>query len=167
MSKVSESTKYEAEILQSAGLLYEDILNLIVQRIDATKQHVKALFEDAGVQTVMISNQVHTEAGAVPIAIRQDLGMKQIITKYENDILDFMERINYNRFTVGDNGTYQEHLKATIIHEYGHILADQRIGQINGIYPTLDCTYPRAKELRKNIQDAFSKAKKNGNIYNL
>ncbi|MDE6707001.1 MAG: phage minor capsid protein, partial [Oscillospiraceae bacterium] len=79
MGKVSESTKYEAKILQSAGLLYEDILNLIAQRTDATKQHVKALFKDAGVQTVEIDNQIHTKAGAVPIAIRQDLGMKRIL----------------------------------------------------------------------------------------
>ena len=79
MGKVSEATKYEAEILQSSGLLYEDILNLIAQRTDAAKQHVKALFKDAGVQTVKIDNQVHTKAGAVPIAIRQDLGMKRIL----------------------------------------------------------------------------------------
>ena len=79
MGKVSESTKYESEILQSAGLLYEDILDLIAQRTNTTKQHVKALFEDAGVQTVEIDNQIHTESGAVPIDIRQDLGMRRIL----------------------------------------------------------------------------------------
>ena len=79
MGKVSESTKYEAVILQSAGLLYEDILDLIAQRTNTTKQHVKALFEDAGVQTVEIDNQIHTESGAVPIDIRQDLGMRRIL----------------------------------------------------------------------------------------
>lgn len=79
MGYVSESTKYEAEVLQASGLLYEDILRLIAERMDATVQQVRALFEDAGVQTVNIDNEAHEAAGEVPIDIRQDKGMKQVL----------------------------------------------------------------------------------------
>ncbi|MDE5885821.1 MAG: hypothetical protein K2H29_12200 [Oscillospiraceae bacterium] len=79
MGKVSESTKYEAEILQAAGIVYQDVLELIAQRTDATKQHVKALFEDAGVQTLSIDNQIHKQNGILPVDIRQDASLLQIL----------------------------------------------------------------------------------------
>jgi len=79
MGYVSDSTRYEAEILQAAGLLREDIISAIAQRTDASTQQVKALFEDAGVRTVEIGNEIHAQAGRVPIDIRQDEGMRQIL----------------------------------------------------------------------------------------
>lgn len=79
MGYVSESTKYESEVLQTAGLLYDDIIQLIADRTDASVQQVRALFEDAGVQTVEIDNEVHEAAGEVPVDIRQDAGMKQVL----------------------------------------------------------------------------------------
>lgn len=79
MGFVSESTRYEAELLQAAGLLYDDIIVLIAQRTDATTEAVAELFREAGVQTVSIDNEVYREAGEVPIDIRQDEGMRQIL----------------------------------------------------------------------------------------
>lgn len=79
MGFVSESTAYQAEVLQTAGLLYDDIIAMIAQRTDASVEQVKALFEDAGVQTVEIDNGIHEEAGEAPVDIRQDAGMKQVL----------------------------------------------------------------------------------------
>lgn len=79
MGFASETTAYQAEVLQAAGLLYDDIIQLIADRTDASVQQVKALFEDAGVQTVEIDNEVHETAGEVPVDIRQDAGMKQVL----------------------------------------------------------------------------------------
>ena len=79
MGFVSETTAYQAELLQTAGLLYEDILQLIANRTDASVAQVRALFEDAGVQTVEIDNKSHEAAGEAPVDIRQDPGMKQVL----------------------------------------------------------------------------------------
>lgn len=79
MGFVSESTAYQAEVLQSAGILYEDILQMIADRTDASVTQVRALFEDAGVKTVDIDNDTHEAAGEVPVDIRQDAGMKQVL----------------------------------------------------------------------------------------
>lgn len=79
MGFVSKSTAYQAQVLQTAGLLYDDIIAMIAQRTDASVQQVKALFEDAGVQTVEIDNEIHEEAGEAPVDIRQDSGMKQVL----------------------------------------------------------------------------------------
>lgn len=79
MGFVSETTAYQAELLQTAGLLYEDILQLIANRTDASVAQVRALFEDAGVQTVELDNETHEAAGEAPVDIRQDPGMKQVL----------------------------------------------------------------------------------------
>ena len=79
MGFVSESTAYQAEVLQTAGLLYDDILQLLANRTDASVAQVRALFEDAGVQTVELDNETHEAAGEAPVDIRQDSGMKQVL----------------------------------------------------------------------------------------
>ena len=76
---VTESAKHQAEMLQNAGLLYDDILSEIAKRTDATSQHVKALFEDAGVRTVNFDNQIYRAVGRVPVDIRQSPAMRQTL----------------------------------------------------------------------------------------
>ena len=76
---VTESAKHQAEMLQNAGLLYDDILSEIAKRTDATEQHVKALFEDAGVETVKFDNEIYHQNGLTPVDIRQSPAMRQTL----------------------------------------------------------------------------------------
>lgn len=79
MGFVSETTAYQAEVLQTAGILYDDILQMIADRTDASVAQVRVMFEDAGVQTVEIDNDTHEAAGEAPADIRQDGDMKQVL----------------------------------------------------------------------------------------
>lgn len=79
MGKVSDTTKYQAEILQQAGLLYTDIVQIIANRTDACSAAVKALFEDAGVETVDIENDIHETADQLPVNIRQSSPMRRVL----------------------------------------------------------------------------------------
>lgn len=79
MGYVSEASKHQLEVLQAAGLLYDDIVQLIADRTDACTAQVRALFEDAGVQTVEMDNSLHEAAGALPIDIRQDSNTRQVL----------------------------------------------------------------------------------------
>lgn len=79
MGFVSETTAYQAEVLQTAGILYDDILQMIADRTDVSVAQVRAMFEDAGVRTVEIDNDTHEAAGEAPADIRQDGGMKQVL----------------------------------------------------------------------------------------
>ena len=79
MGFVSETTAYQAEVLQTAGILYDDILQMIADRTDTSVAQVRAVFEDAGVRTVEIDNDTHEAAGEAPVDIRQDGGMKQVL----------------------------------------------------------------------------------------
>ncbi len=77
--KVTATARHQIEQLQEIGILYDDILNIIAGQTDATSQHVKALFEDAGVETVSIDNEVYRENGLTPVDIRQSPAMRQTL----------------------------------------------------------------------------------------
>ena len=76
---MTDSAKHQAEMLQQAGLLYEDIIREIAARTDATVKHVQAVFEDAGVETVEIDNTVYRDMGNIPVDIRQSDAMRQVL----------------------------------------------------------------------------------------
>lgn len=61
--EITETAKWQAKQLQESGMVYDDILAEIASRTDATKNHVKMLFEDAGVQAVKNDNVVYKAAG--------------------------------------------------------------------------------------------------------
>ena len=93
MGYVSEASKHQLEVLQAAGLLYDDIVQLIADRTDACTAQVKALFEDAGVQTVEIDNSLHEAAGALPIDIRQDSSTQQVLEAGSKKTLGTMQNL--------------------------------------------------------------------------
>lgn len=93
MGFVSDSTKHQAEMLQEAGLLYDDILQIIADQTNATVEQVKALFEDAGVRTVEIDNEVYREVGMVPVDIRQSDSMRQTLEAGFRKTLGVMDNL--------------------------------------------------------------------------
>ncbi|MEE0114263.1 MAG: phage minor capsid protein [Ruminococcus sp.] len=93
MGYVSEASKHQLEVLQAASLLYDDIVQLIADRTDACTAQVKALFEDAGVQTVEIDNSLHEAAGVLPIDIRQDSSTRQVLEAGYKKTLGTMQNL--------------------------------------------------------------------------
>ena len=93
MGYVSDATKHQIEVLQAAGLLYDDIIQLIADRTDASTAQVKALFENAGVQTVAIDNDIYEAAGEIPVDIRQDDSMKQVLEAGYKKTLGTMQNL--------------------------------------------------------------------------
>lgn len=93
MGYVSDATKHQIEVLQAAGLLYDDIIQMIADRTDASTAQVKALFEDTGVQTVAIDNDIYEAAGEIPVDIRQDDSMKQVLEAGYKKTLGTMQNL--------------------------------------------------------------------------
>lgn len=93
MGYVSDATKHQIEVLQAAGLLYDDIIQMIADRTDASTAQVKALFEDAGVQTLSIDNDIYEAAGEIPVDIRQDDSMKQVLEAGYKKTLGTMQNL--------------------------------------------------------------------------
>lgn len=105
-SFVTESAKHQAEMLQNAGLLYDDILSEIAKRTDATSQHVKALFEDAGVRTVNFDNQIYRAVGRVPVDIRQSPAMRQTLESGYRKTLGNMQNLTLTTANMAQSTYY-------------------------------------------------------------
>lgn len=103
---VTESAKHQAEMLQNAGLLYDDILSEIAKRTDSTSQHVKALFEDAGVRTVNFDNQIYRAVGRVPVDIRQSPAMRQTLEAGYRKTLGNMQNLTLTTANMAQSTYY-------------------------------------------------------------
>lgn len=65
--EMTETAKWQIEQLQESGMLYEDIITEIARRTEATQNHVRTLFEDAGVASIRNDNVRYREAGLAGI----------------------------------------------------------------------------------------------------
>lgn len=80
----------------------------------------------------------------------------------ERQIKKIEYKLKFDRYTVSGNNNP----KATIYHEYGHILADQHFGQINGDrYCNLP--YEERRNKRLLVEETMKKARETGDIYKL
>lgn len=81
--EMTDTAKWQAKQLQGSGMLYDDVLTEIARRTDATKNHVKALFEDAGVESVKNDNVRYREAGLEGIIKLSPAAMQVLNAGYE------------------------------------------------------------------------------------
>lgn len=103
---VTESAKHQAEMLQNAGLLYDDILAEISKYTDTSSAQVKALFEDAGVRTVNFDNQIYRAVGLVPVDIRQSPAMRQTLEAGYRKTLGNMRNLTLTTANMGQTTYY-------------------------------------------------------------
>ena len=81
--KVTEATAWQAKQLQQSGMLYEDIINEIAKRTDATRNQVRTLFEDAGVQSIRNDNRSYKAAGLETIVKMSDAALQTLNAGYK------------------------------------------------------------------------------------
>lgn len=103
---VTESAKHQAEMLQNAGLLYDDILAEISKYTDASSAQVKALFEDAGVRTINFDNQIYRAVGLVPVDIHQSPAMRQTLEAGYRKTLGNMRNLTLTTANMGQTTYY-------------------------------------------------------------
>ena len=85
---------------------------------------------------------------------------------FEATVARLEREVKYSRYGLPDDYG----VKGTVVHEYGHILADQYTGQINGTSANPNYSQDLYNPLyRKNqkINDTFTKAKQSEDIYKI
>lgn len=89
----------------------------------------------------------------------------------EKYIRNAEEYKKYSCWTIdGRFSDAKQQIKGTITHEYGHVIADQYIGQINGkrvVSNLAQKTTVRIDELKRKIYTTYKTAKSNGDIYKI
>lgn len=76
---VSITADWQIQRLQESGVLLDDIIRRVAQLTDASDQQVRALFEDAGIQSVEFDSEIYRAAGLSPPPLRQSLGAMQVL----------------------------------------------------------------------------------------
>lgn len=91
---------------------------------------------------------------------------KKMPAAIADEIARLENELKFSRWAIFDS--YDDKVRVAVIHEYGHIIADQYFGQING--KDANPNYAKDTKLREMVKkwdDAFIKALQNGDIYNL
>ncbi|MBR2744939.1 MAG: minor capsid protein [Clostridia bacterium] len=125
------------------------------------KANSKALYEDNYINNV---NQEIKE-------LEKYLGDNRYKQRpIENGIKQLEEQKKYRCYTVSSSYADLESLKATITHEYGHVVADQYFGQINKVKANSNFEYFESNECYQkcmNVSKVYYQALRNADIYNI
>lgn len=88
---------------------------------------------------------------------------EKYVKRLRTAVKELEEELKYDRWSV--SSVYG--LEGTIIHEYGHVIADQYFGQINGKRANNNYFSEAVREQNEYVGGIFSKAKGNGDIYKI
>lgn len=91
---------------------------------------------------------------------------KRMPPVFQKEIQKLENELRFTRWGVSES--YENKVKATVIHEYGHIIADQYFGQMNGVNANSHYqTDPKLREMCAKWESVFQKSIDNGDIYKL
>lgn len=76
---VTMTAAWQAERLQDAGLLYDDIVHEVAKMGNASDKQVKALFKDAGVEALKYDFKIYEAAGLTPLPLKQSPAATQVL----------------------------------------------------------------------------------------
>jgi hypothetical protein len=93
---------------------------------------------------------------------------KKMPSQIKKSVERMEDSLKFKRWSTGQGfESRKEAVKATVAHEYGHIIADQYFGQICGARANANWSKPEVLEMQSKWREVFEKSKKNGDIYNL
>lgn len=64
--KVTPGAKWQIQVEQEAGLLYDDIVSKVAEYAETSKTAVQSIFEDAGIKSTDFDNKIYEAAGKNP-----------------------------------------------------------------------------------------------------
>ena len=103
--------------------------------------------------------------------LQQYLGnMKYKQKPIENGIKKLQEQKKFKCYSISGSYSDLESIKATISHEYGHVLADQYFGQINKFKANKNFDYFDSNECWQKCMDVskvYHEALRNNDIYDI
>lgn len=114
---VTESAKWQAEMLQEAGLLYNDIVKSVSEHTGMISSDVQQLFEEAGTETVKADNEVFRMAGKEPSELRLSDSMMQVLEAGYRKTLGQLDNLTSTLPSAGQrlyiNACNQAYMKVT------------------------------------------------------
>lgn len=76
---VSDSSQWQIEKLQQAGMTYDEVIAAIAQYTQKSEDEVEEMFKEAGVKTIATDNEIFQKAGLATTGIKQSAAMTQLL----------------------------------------------------------------------------------------
>lgn len=77
--EMTESARYQIQVVQEAGLLYDDIIDKISRYSGESKKVVKKTFEKSAIQALKYDDKIYKKQGLNPIPIKQSKTMLDLL----------------------------------------------------------------------------------------
>ena len=77
--EMTESARYQIQVAQEAGLLYDDIIDKISKYSGESKKVVKKTFEKSAIQALKFDDKIYKKQGLNPIPIKQSKTMLNLL----------------------------------------------------------------------------------------
>lgn len=77
--KMSESAKFQIQVAQEAGSLYDDIISQVAKYSGVGKNVVKKTFEKSAIQALKFDDNIYKKQGLNPIPIKQSKTMLDLL----------------------------------------------------------------------------------------
>lgn len=77
--EMTESARWQIQIAQESGLLYDEIIEEIAKRSDYNESVVRKTFEDSAVKSLNFDDKIYRRAGLKPIPIKQSKHMLNLL----------------------------------------------------------------------------------------
>lgn len=69
--EMTESAKFQIQVVQEAGMLYDDIVSKVAQYSGVSEKVVKKTFENSAIEALKYDDKIYKKAGLNPIPLKQ------------------------------------------------------------------------------------------------
>lgn len=86
--EMTESAKFQIQVLQEAGLLYDEIIEKVAQNSDASQKVIKKIFENSAIEALKFDDEIYEKAGLNPLPFKQSKSMLNVLKSTLNKTND-------------------------------------------------------------------------------
>lgn len=110
---VSSSADWQIQRLQESGLLFDDIIRQVSQMTDASEPQVRALFQDAGIESLKYDFAIYEAAGLTPLPLMQSPAAAMVLRAGIQKTQGYLKNLSLTTATT----TQQAYINAVTLAE--------------------------------------------------
>lgn len=104
---ITATAKWQAERLQESGLLMDDIIQSVASMANASTAQIKAMFEDAGIESVQYDSKIYEAAGLTPLPLKQAPSAMQILQANIRKTAGYVQNLTMTTASTGQQAYIQ------------------------------------------------------------
>lgn len=110
---VTSTADWQIQRLQESGLLFDDIIRQVSQMTDASEPQVRALFQDAGIESLKYDFAIYEAAGLTPLPLLQSPAAAMVLQAGIQKTQGYLKNLSLTTATT----TQQAYINAVTLAE--------------------------------------------------